>query len=120
MADKPPAPFRIPPGIKLVRVNLSTGLRARRGRPARAFMEAFKPDEEPDDAYSVIGFTNQGTADASAAGRDDEELGRRLPNQPTAAPERLMTAPAAAACGELRVARIGRACLRLRLQDRCI
>ena len=22
-------------------------------------MEAFKPNEEPDDAYSIIGFTNE-------------------------------------------------------------
>jgi hypothetical protein len=22
-------------------------------------MEAFKPDEEPDDAYSIVGFTNE-------------------------------------------------------------
>ena len=28
LADTPPAPFRVPPGIKLVRVNLNTGLRA--------------------------------------------------------------------------------------------
>ena len=28
LADKPAAPFRVPPGLKLVRVNLKTGLRA--------------------------------------------------------------------------------------------
>jgi penicillin-binding protein 1A len=50
-------PFRIPPGIKLVRVNLRTGLRAQGGEPD-SVLEAFKPFEEPDDAYSVIGFTN--------------------------------------------------------------
>ena len=33
-------------------------------------MEAFKPGEEPDDAYSVIGFTDQGTG--AVQGRDDE------------------------------------------------
>jgi penicillin-binding protein 1A len=57
LADTKPAPFRIPPGIKLVRVSLRTGLRAQGGEPD-AVMEAFKPNEEPDDAYSVIGFTN--------------------------------------------------------------
>ncbi len=50
-------PFRIPPGIKLVRVSLRTGLRAQGGEPD-SVLEAFKPYEEPDDAYSVIGFTN--------------------------------------------------------------
>ncbi len=28
LADTPPAPFRVPPGIKFVRVDLKTGLRA--------------------------------------------------------------------------------------------
>ena len=63
LADKPPAPFRIPPGLKLVRVDLRTGLRAGADDP-QGIMEAFKPDEEPDDAYSVVGFT--GTAQEGA------------------------------------------------------
>jgi penicillin-binding protein 1A len=57
LADKKAVPFRIPPGIKLVRVSLRTGLRTQGGEPD-AVLEAFKPFEEPDDAYSVIGFTN--------------------------------------------------------------
>jgi penicillin-binding protein 1A len=59
LADQPAAPFRIPPGIKLVRVSLRTGLRAGSG-DSDAIMEAFKPTEEPDDAYSVIGFSEVG------------------------------------------------------------
>jgi penicillin-binding protein 1A len=51
------ADFRRPPGIKIARVNLRTGLRAQAGDPDTV-EEAFKPFEEPDDAYSVIGFTN--------------------------------------------------------------
>jgi penicillin-binding protein 1A len=58
LADKKAAPFRVPPGIKLVRVSLRTGLRAVGGE-TDTVMEAFKPNEEPDDAYSVIGFTNE-------------------------------------------------------------
>ena len=58
LADKKAVPFRIPPGIKLVRVSLRTGLRAQAGEPDTV-LEAFKPNEEPDDAYSVIGFTNE-------------------------------------------------------------
>ncbi len=57
LADQPATPFRIPPGIKLVRVSLKTGLRASPGDTA-AIAEAFKTDEEPDDAYSVIGFSD--------------------------------------------------------------
>ncbi len=56
LVNTPAAPFRIPPGIKLVRVNLRTGLRASPNDP-EAIVEAFKPGEEPDDAYSVIGFS---------------------------------------------------------------
>ena len=77
LADKPPAPFRIPPGLKLVRVDLRTGLRAGADDP-QGIMEAFKPDEEPDDAYSVIGFT--GTA--QAAGRPSSRIRRPAPSGP--------------------------------------
>jgi penicillin-binding protein 1A len=64
LGDTPPAPFRVPPGIKFVRVNLKTGLRASTDDP-NSIMEAFKPDEDPDDAYAMIGIANA-TADASA------------------------------------------------------
>ncbi len=70
LADQPPVPFRQPPGIKLVRINLKTGLRAGPGDP-QAIMEAFKPNEEPDDAYSVIGFTNIGAETTAATGGRD-------------------------------------------------
>jgi penicillin-binding protein 1A len=63
LADTPPAPFRVPPGIKFVRVDLKTGLRAA-ADDTNTILEAFKPDEEPDDGYSLIGFANA-TADAS-------------------------------------------------------
>ncbi|MCB1503902.1 MAG: penicillin-binding protein 1A [Hyphomicrobiaceae bacterium] len=66
LGDKPPVPFRVPPGIKLIRVSLKTGLRAQ-GDAKDTIIEAFKPGEEPDDAYSVIGFTDPST-DASAGG----------------------------------------------------
>ncbi len=56
--DKRAVPFRIPPGIKLARISLRTGLRAQPS-DADGLMEAFKPNEEPDDAYSIIGFTNE-------------------------------------------------------------
>ena len=46
----------MPPGIKRVRVDPTTGLRRDAG--SRRVLEAFKPDEEPDDQFSVIGYTN--------------------------------------------------------------
>ena len=55
LAGKKPGPFRTPPGIKLVRVSLKTGLRAQAGE-GDSVLEVFKPNEEPDDPSSVLGF----------------------------------------------------------------
>jgi penicillin-binding protein 1A len=56
LADKPAVPFRVPPGIKLVRVNLKTGARAAPG-DAKVILEAFKPGTAPPDSYSVVGYS---------------------------------------------------------------
>ena len=69
LADKKPVPFRIPPGIKLVRINHKTGLRAG-PEDSDTILEAFKPNEEPDDATSVIGFN---TGDARLAAPPDAQ-----------------------------------------------
>ena len=54
LADKPAVPFRVPPGIKLIRIDPKTGMRAGPGTE-RAILEAFKPGTAPPDSYSVIG-----------------------------------------------------------------
>ncbi len=54
LADKPAIPFRIPPGLNMVRVNAKTGMRAAPGDPD-AILEAFKPGTQPLEAYSSIG-----------------------------------------------------------------
>ncbi len=54
LVDKPPIPFRVPPGIKLIRVNAKTGMRAGPG-DTNVILEAFKPGTAPPDSYSVIG-----------------------------------------------------------------
>jgi penicillin-binding protein 1A len=54
LADKPAVPFRVPPGIKLIRVDPKSGMRAGPGQ--RAILEAFKPGTSPPDGYSVIGY----------------------------------------------------------------
>jgi penicillin-binding protein 1A len=46
LADKPATPFRIPPGIRLVRVNPTTGQLARPS-DKNVIYEAFKPGTEP-------------------------------------------------------------------------
>jgi penicillin-binding protein 1A len=54
LADKPATPFRVPPGIRLVRVDLASGQRAT-GSGGRVILEAFKPGTEPNGAGVVIG-----------------------------------------------------------------
>ncbi|HXQ83997.1 MAG TPA: penicillin-binding protein 1A [Xanthobacteraceae bacterium] len=54
LVDKPPIPFAVPPGIKLIRVDAKTGMRAVAGDP-KVILEAFKPGTAPPDSYSVIG-----------------------------------------------------------------
>jgi len=54
LADKPPIPFRVPPGIKLIRVNVKNGMRAAPG-DTNVILEAFKPGTAPPDNYSLIG-----------------------------------------------------------------
>jgi penicillin-binding protein 1A len=54
LADQPATPFRVPEGIKLIRVNLRSGMRAGAGEGG-AIMEAFKPGTAPPDSYSVVG-----------------------------------------------------------------
>ncbi len=53
LKDKPAIPFRIPPGIRLVRVNLQTGLLAKPG-DRRVILEAFKPGSEPKGNEAVV------------------------------------------------------------------
>ncbi len=59
LAGKPPVPFRVPPGIKLVRVDLKTGVRAG-PNSTRVILEAFKPGTAPPDNYSVVGYGDDG------------------------------------------------------------
>jgi penicillin-binding protein 1A len=46
LADKPATPFRVPPGIKLVKINRDDGTRA---QGAEGIVEAFKPGTGPNE-----------------------------------------------------------------------
>jgi penicillin-binding protein 1A len=60
LKDKPATPFRVPPGIRLVRVDYYTGERAGPGS-SKVILEAFKPGTEPTGQQSVIqGVANYG------------------------------------------------------------
>jgi penicillin-binding protein 1A len=53
LADRPSIPFRIPPGIRLVRVNAATGALARPGE-SNVIFEAFKPGTVPNSPGEVL------------------------------------------------------------------
>ncbi len=53
LADVPAIPFRVPPGVLLVRVNAKTGLPARPG-DKRVILEAFRPGTEPRGPSAVL------------------------------------------------------------------
>ena len=59
LADKPAVPFRVPSGIKLIRVDARSGMRVGPGAEGRIILEAFKPGTAPPDSYSVVGASDQ-------------------------------------------------------------
>ena len=71
LADKPAIPFRVPAGIKLIRVDQMTGMRAGPGDGGKTTLEAFKPGTAPPDNYSVIGVADaDGRAPTAAPDAD--------------------------------------------------
>ncbi|MFH1344811.1 MAG: penicillin-binding protein 1A [Pseudomonadota bacterium] len=56
LADKPAIPFKVPAGIKLIRVDAKSGMRS--GPGGGGILEAFKPGTAPPDNYSVIGVAD--------------------------------------------------------------
>jgi penicillin-binding protein 1A len=73
LAGQPPVPVRAPPGVKLVRVNLKTGLPAGTSDP-KAIMEAFKPTQEPLGAVAEDAEGAEG-----AEGMVPQEYGEAAP-----------------------------------------
>jgi penicillin-binding protein 1A len=59
LKNKPAIPFRIPPGLRLVRVDLNTGQLAQSG-DKNAIYEAFKPGTEPTTTADVAGAGERG------------------------------------------------------------
>jgi penicillin-binding protein 1A len=53
LADKPGVPFRVPPGIRLVRVSVATGQRTSASDP-NSILEAFKPNTDPTTMMAVL------------------------------------------------------------------
>ena len=59
LADKPAMPFSVPPGIKLIRVDVKTGQRATPGTQS-AILEAFKPGTAPPDSSALVSMDGSG------------------------------------------------------------
>ena len=97
LKDKPPTPFRVPPGVRMVRVNLHNGKPTTPSDP-QAIWEAFKSDDRlPADDEAVLqgeggdaGFSFTPLTEGAAGGPSPVE-GQTLPNAPAstipAAPE---------------------------------
>lgn len=75
LADKPAVPFKVPAGIKLIRVVSKTGMRAGPGESGGTILEAFKPGTAPPDNYSVIGVADAEGRSAPGAPQQQPDSG---------------------------------------------
>lgn len=75
LADKPAVPFKVPAGIKLIRVVSKTGMRAGPGESGGTILEAFKPGTAPPDNYSVIGVADAEGRGAPGAPQQQPDSG---------------------------------------------
>ena len=87
LADQPPVAFRVPSDIRLVRVNLKTGLPTGPNDP-KAILEAFKPNEGPAGTADETSNGEPESVPEEALGQDSAEtantsaLGLTAPNPP--------------------------------------
>ena len=72
LKDKPATPFRVPPGIKLIRDRRQDRHARRLGEGGGTILEAFKPGTAPPDSYSPASED-----DGPIAGRAGSRAGRR-------------------------------------------
>jgi penicillin-binding protein 1A len=80
LADKPAIPFRVPAGIKLIRVDAKSGMRAGPGDSGRTTLEAFKPGTAPPDNYSVIGVVDADGRSQQVSPEAERSLFRSSPS----------------------------------------
>ena len=71
LKDTPDTPFRVPPGIKLISVDVHTGMRS---SGSGSILEAFKPGTAPPDSY---GGGGGGGGVAQGGGDEDQGGGGR-------------------------------------------
>jgi penicillin-binding protein 1A len=56
LKDRADTPFRVPAGIKLIRVSARSGLRVSGAEGGDTILEPFKPGTAPPDSYATSGF----------------------------------------------------------------
>jgi penicillin-binding protein 1A len=77
LADKPAVPFRVPAGIKLIRVDARSGTRVGPGGEGKIILEAFKPGTAPPDSYaSAVAVDSEGGRAVSISPDADRALQR--------------------------------------------
>jgi penicillin-binding protein 1A len=76
IGDQPPIPFRIPEGIRMVRVDLHSGRRADYGGDGTV-LEAFKNGTEPGSGYVARGDPERFSAPRQGRSDDDDDDGGR-------------------------------------------
>ena len=70
LKDVPDTPFRVPAGIKLISVDLHTGMRS---TGPGSILEAFKPGTQPPDSFG--GGGDEGAGNALASPDADKAVG---------------------------------------------
>jgi penicillin-binding protein 1A len=108
LKDQPAIPFRIPPGIELVRVNVETGQLAKAG-DKQVIYEAFKPGSEPTGegpVAVVTGGLGDGEDDASMAASGGLGEETTAIETPSAAVPAAVPLPSPAAPGSSRPATV--------------
>jgi penicillin-binding protein 1A len=75
LKDKPATPFHVPPGMKLVRVNVGSGQRAGSGESSGTILEAFKPGTAPPENQSVVRLNRVSHGRGSKASSAERALG---------------------------------------------
>jgi penicillin-binding protein 1A len=85
LKNKPATPFRVPPGIRLVRVNPETGALARPGDKG-SILEAFRPGTEPTSTRSVLDGSEEVDNDADDESEDEDSVSGEEAPAPVASP----------------------------------
>jgi penicillin-binding protein 1A len=74
LEGKPAVPFRVPTGLKLVRIDPRTGMRAGGGE-GRQILEAYKPGTSPpDNYYAATGLPQEGDGRSYGVSPDQDRM----------------------------------------------